>query len=25
LYFGPEDRLVEISAHFQDEFTIMKP
>jgi hypothetical protein len=25
MYFGPENRLGEISAHFQDEFTIMRP
>jgi hypothetical protein len=25
MYFGPEDRLGELSAHFQDEFTIMRP
>ena len=25
LYFGPEDRLAEISNHFQDEYTIMRP
>jgi hypothetical protein len=25
LYFGPENRLAEIAAHFQDEYTIMRP
>ena len=25
MYFGPENRLAEISAHFQDEYTLMRP